>query len=207
MQWHFNTPKAESLRYFTSPLQKQKIRQSSSLLKVLNICNWSTLNKLIIKPSTFLLKKDAVAGVFIRIYEIFPNRFCKAHFRTTASIIAGICFKSLFVFLNLLCFIGLMTLVELLENWMKLNICMARRSEKITTFLRTKYFFDAASSCFCRHEILLCATSTFCCWHEILFFATSARFCRHQITFFSNYAIFPEDFPMRDSVDFKISFQ
>ena len=33
--------------------------------------------------------------------------------------------------------------------------------EKITTFLCTKYFFDAASSCFCRHEILFCATSTF----------------------------------------------
>ena len=32
---------------------------------------------------------------------------------------------------------------------------------KKITFLRTKYFFDAASSCFCRHEILFCATSTF----------------------------------------------
>ena len=178
MQWHFNTPKAESLRYFTSPLQKQKIRQSSSLLKVLNICNWSTLNKLIIKPSTFLLKKDAVAGVFIRIYEIFPNRFCKAHFRTTASIIAGICFKSLFVFLNLLCFIGLMTLVELLQklNWVILNICMARRSEKKITFLRTKYFFDAASSCFCWHEILFCATSNFLFQHNFIFRGTP-NFC------------------------------
>ena len=31
---------------------------------------------------------------------------------------------------------------------------------KKITFLRTKYFFDAASSCFCRHEILFCPTST-----------------------------------------------
>ena len=38
---------------------------------------------------------------------------------------------------------------------------MGRRSEKITAILWTKYFFDAASSCFCRHEILFCATSTF----------------------------------------------
>ena len=43
---------------------------------------------------------------------------------------------------------------------------VARRSGKIT-FFGTKYFFDAASSCFCRHEILFCATS--------------ARFCRNQI--------------------------
>ena len=46
---------------------------------------------------------------------------------------------------------------------------MARRSVKKITCLHTKYFFDAASSCFC--------------WHEILFCATSTRFCRHQITF------------------------
>ena len=33
--------------------------------------------------------------------------------------------------------------------------------KKIVTFLRTKYFFDAGSSCFCRQEIPFCATSTF----------------------------------------------
>ena len=49
--------------------------------------------------------------------------------------------------------------------------------------MRTKYFFHAASSCFCRHEILFYATSTFFCWQEILFHATSTRFCRNQITF------------------------
>ena len=69
---------------------------------------------------------------------------------------------------------------------------MGRRSEKITAILWTKYFFDAASSCFCRHEILFCAISTFFCWHEILFRANSTRFCRNQITFcaMSNKIIF-----------------
>ena len=33
--------------------------------------------------------------------------------------------------------------------------------KKLNIFLRTKYFFDASSSCFCRHEILFCATSIF----------------------------------------------
>ena len=33
--------------------------------------------------------------------------------------------------------------------------------KKLITFLRTKYFFDAASFCFCRHEILFCAASNF----------------------------------------------
>ena len=37
----------------------------------------------------------------------------------------------------------------------------ARFRKYIATFLCTKYFFDAASSCFCRHEIYFCATSTF----------------------------------------------
>ena len=54
---------------------------------------------------------------------------------------------------------------------------------KKITFLRTKYFFDAASSCFCRQEIIFCATLTSFWWHEILFRATSTRFRRNQITF------------------------
>ena len=33
--------------------------------------------------------------------------------------------------------------------------------KKLNIFLRTKYFFDASSSCFCRHEILFSATSIF----------------------------------------------
>ena len=33
-----------------------------------------------------------------------------------------------------------------------------------------KIYFDAASSCFCQHEILFYATSTFFCWHEIHYF-------------------------------------
>ena len=55
--------------------------------------------------------------------------------------------------------------------------------KKLITFLRTKYFFHAASSCFCQHEVLFYATSTFFCWQEIHFHATSTRFCRNQITF------------------------
>ena len=40
------------------------------------------------------------------------------------------------------------------------NYCAPSR-KKIIPFLCTKYFFDAASSCCCRHETLFCATSTF----------------------------------------------
>ena len=60
---------------------------------------------------------------------------------------------------------------------------MARLSGKKITFLRTKYFLDAASSCFCRHEILFCATSTHFCRHQITFCATSNFLLQQKITF------------------------
>ena len=50
----------------------------------------------------------------------------------------------------------LLNLIAVLHN------CMGCRSwKKLITFFATKYFFDAGSSCFCRHKILFCAISTF----------------------------------------------
>ena len=73
--------------------------------------------------------------------------------------------------------------------------------KKLVTFLRTKYFFDAGSSCFCRQEILFCATSTFFFgWHETLFCATSTRFCRHQSTFCAT-----SNFLFRHKITFRVT--
>ena len=58
--------------------------------------------------------------------------------------------------------------------------------KKILTFLRTKYFFDAGSSCFCRQEIPFCATSTF-------FLLTWNTFSRNINTFLSTPDYFLRD--------------
>ena len=55
--------------------------------------------------------------------------------------------------------------------------------KKLATFLPTKYFFDASSSCFCRHEIFFCATSTRFCRHQITFCAMSHFLFQHKIIF------------------------
>ena len=55
--------------------------------------------------------------------------------------------------------------------------------KKLTTFLPTKYFFDASSSCFCRHEIFFCATSTRFRRHQITFCAMSHFLFQHKIIF------------------------
>ena len=60
-----------------------------------------------------------------------------------------------------------------------------------------KIYFDAASSCFCQHEILFYATSTFFCWHEIHYFVqhqhifvqTKLLFAQRQ-TFYFNTKLF-----------------
>ena len=95
--------------------------------------------------------------------RIFWKTYFKEHLRTTASS---------FIYFT----------IHFISLWVS-SIIWRAILEKIITFLCTKYFFDAASSCFCRHEILFCATSTFFWWHGILFHATSTRFCRSQITF------------------------
>ena len=41
--------------------------------------------------------------------------------------------------------------------------------EKDNNFFETKIFFDAALSCFCRHETHFLCNITFFCWHEIFF--------------------------------------
>ena len=67
------------------------------------------------------------------------------------------------------------------SNRKKQSFCMARRSGK-NNFLPRKYFFDVASSCFRRHEMLFRATSTCFCRYQITFCATSNLF-QYKIIF------------------------
>ena len=76
-------------------------------------------------------------------------------------------------------------------------LCMARLSEKKKLFYTENIFFDAASSCFCRHEILFCATSTlilltwntFSCNINMFFVETKLLFVQRQ-TFYFNTKLF-----------------
>ena len=60
---------------------------------------------------------------------------------------------------------------------------MGRRSEKITTISWTKYFFDAASSCFCRHEY-------FFVLHQLFFVDMKYFFVQHQHVFVETKLLF-----------------
>ena len=63
------------------------------------------------------------------------------------------------------------------------NYCAPSR-KKIIPFLCTKYFFDAASSCCCRHETLFCATSIF------FFVDMKYFFVQHQHVFVDTKLLF-----------------
>ena len=69
------------------------------------------------------------------------------------------------------------------KNFRFYRLCGVPFWKKIITFLRRKYFFDAASSYFCRHETLFRATLTRFCRQQITFCVTSNFLFQHKIIF------------------------
>ena len=67
--------------------------------------------------------------------------------------------------------------------WQSYTCCLHVFRKTLINFLDTKYFFGAASFCFCRHEILFWATSSF-------FVDMKHLFMQHQLVSVDTWLLF-----------------